>query len=71
VQFERALTDSPYLIAIERQKEPTDTYRNVDAGGTPTPIPEHACIPTEKVIDIVRYYFTHLAMPNYIKWEEV
>lgn len=70
VQFERALADSPYLIAIERQKVPTDNYRNVDAGGTPTPIPEHACIPTEKVIDIVMYYFNHLTIPNYIEWEE-
>lgn len=71
VQFERALTGSPYLVAIKRQKEPGDNYRNVDAGGTPTPIPEHACIPTEKVVDIVMYYFYHLMIPNYIQWEEV
>ncbi len=70
-QFENASKSSPYLMAVERQLAPTENYHNVDAGGTLTPIPEHACLPTEKVIDIVMYYFNHLTIPNYIEWEEV
>jgi hypothetical protein len=71
IQFERSSLDSSYLIAVEKRKMSVENYREVDAGGTPTPIPEHACLSTEKVIDIALYYFDHLTIPNYVRWEEV
>lgn len=71
VQFESASPDSPYLIAIDKQEKTLKDYREVDAGGTPTPIPENACLPTEKVIEIILYYFNNLKIPNTVDWEEV
>jgi hypothetical protein len=72
VQFENALPDSPYLIAVDKQNQiTTENYRDVDAGGTPTPIPGYACLPPEKVIEIALHYFKHLTIPNYIEWEEI
>jgi hypothetical protein len=71
VQLEQESSDSSYLIAIEKHKMTSENYREVDAGGTPTPIPEIACLPTEMVIDIAVYYFNHLTIPDYIEWKEV
>ncbi len=70
VQFESASPNSPYLIAVNRQKRSMNGYREVDAGGTPTPIPERACLQTEEVIKIIMDYFDHLELPNYVEWQE-
>jgi len=71
VQFEDATPNSPYLIAVDKNKLSQKDYRNVDAGGTPTPIPEFACLPTEKVIEIVLYYFNNMKIPKHIEWKEI
>lgn len=71
VQFEAAASASPYMIAIDKQKKSLETYRDVDAGGTPTPIPERACLPPQRITEIVLYYFDRLIIPEYVEWEPI
>jgi hypothetical protein len=61
-----------YLIAVEKNKQIiTKDYCEVDAGGTPTPIPGYACLHPEKVIEIVLFYFEHLKIPSFVEWDEI
>jgi hypothetical protein len=73
VQFEHSSKDYPhYLIAVEKNKQIiTKDYCEVDAGGTPTPIPGYACLHPEKVIEIVLFYFEHLKIPSFVEWDEI
>ncbi len=72
VQFEGVASKSPYLMAIDKSKKgPIESSREVDAGGTPTPIPIHACLPPDQIIEIVTYYAKNLEIPKHIDWEEV
>jgi len=70
IQYTCAQANKPYLIAIDKTKrDKTDEFWEVDAGGTPTPIPAYACLPAGKIIEIVMYYLEHLDIPENIDWE--
>ena len=71
VQHEDAASTSPTCsMAVDRSRLGAERkYREVDAGGTPTPIPEYACLPPEQVIRIVLDYAQHLKKPSDVDWQ--
>ncbi len=71
VQHADAASASPtYSLAVDRSRFKADvTYREVDAGGTPTPIPEYACLEPKHVSRIVLDYARNLEKPTDIDWE--
>ncbi len=73
VEHEDTASASPeYWLAVDRSRAGLDgKYREVDAGGTPTPIPEHACLAPERVIQIVLDFARSLRRPGDVDWELV
>ncbi len=71
VQHEDAASVSPtYSMVIDKTRVAVEhKYRTVDAGGTPTPILECACLPPEQVIRIVLDYARHLKKPSDVYWQ--
>jgi hypothetical protein len=72
VQYENAASASPnYSIAVDKKRVGVENrFRDVDAGGTPTPIPDYACLPSEQIVEIVLYYARHLEIPNGVDWKQ-
>ncbi len=64
--------EPPYLIASTDNDKPTQMDEiEFDSGGTPTPIPINLCIPYEKVVDIMVYFFNNKNKPSFIKWVKI
>ena len=73
VQHEDAGSPTPrYQMAVETSLLPgRGIYKEVDAGGTPTPIPDYACLPAQRVVEIVLAYARTLRLPSTVGWREV
>ena len=71
VQFSKD-GEPPYLVASANNSETTQSDEiEYDSGGTPTPIPKNLCIPYEKVVDIMVYFFNNKEIPGFIQWVKI
>jgi hypothetical protein len=73
VQHEDGASTSPtYSIAVDKSRIGAGAkYREVDAGGTPTPIPEYACLPPGHIVQIVLDYARSLKKPAGVDWQQL
>ncbi len=61
--------DPPYCMVIEDSDAPDEDFE-FDVEGTPTPISLRRCIPFERVISLVKHYYSHGRFPEGTEWEE-
>ena len=69
VMFMRASGDPPYLWALG-DSDDRENDIEFDVGGTPTPVPLYRCLPFERVVEIVVYYFLNGELPRDVEWDE-
>ena len=69
IMFQKRSGDSTYRMVVEDLDAP-DEYFEFDVGGTPTPISLRRCIPIERLVSLVKYYFLNGAFPEGTEWEE-
>ena len=73
VEFNRASMDPPYLVVVG---DSSLTFENGGVvvfrfAGEWTEILRRNCVPVERMLDIVKYFVDEMALPEWIKWEQV
>ncbi len=69
--FRRASLDPPYLSPIARGDGGADSGAiEFLVGGTLTPVPRERCVTVTTMLEVVRYYLEHEALPNWIEWAD-
>jgi hypothetical protein len=66
--------EPPYLIAVaDEYTEVSDLDNEIvfDANGTPTPILKRLCLPYDRVVDTIIYFFKNNEMPRFINWVQI
>ena len=61
----------PYLIATDPERQYEDVFLEFDSGGSNTEIPASKCLPIEKVIDVVIYFFNNRKLLESVEWQQV
>lgn len=69
IMFGDKSSDPPYYTVVEDPGAPDEDFE-FDVGGTPTPISLRHCIPFERVISLVKYFYLYGRFPEGTEWEE-